>query len=104
MFRLKMTVLTMLYYFQSHHHQRYFFLSVLVVTLLLLLTLLALVDKDDMRRGGSIKCGLATIPSLKSNRLRIASADDDLLLMAMTLVVDLELPPSILLDVMVAMI
>ena len=78
--------------------------------LLLLLTLLALVDKDDMRRGdilrffGSIKCGLATIPSLKSNRLRIASADDDLLLMAMTLVVDLELPPSILLDVMVAMI
>ena len=76
--------------------------------LLLLLTLLALVDKDDMRRGdillGSIKCGLATIPSLKSNRLRIASADDDLLLLAMTLVVDLELPPSILLDVMVAMI
>ena len=78
--------------------------------LLLLLKLLALVHKDDMRRGDilsffrSIKCGLATIPSLKSNRLRIASAVDDLLLMAMTLVVDLELPPSILLDVMVAMI
>ena len=81
--------------------------------LLLLLTLLALVDKDDMRRGdvlrfilflGSIKCGLATIPSLKSNRLRIASADDDLLLLAMTLVVDLELSTPILLDVMVAMI
>ena len=80
--------------------------------LLLLLKLLALVDKDDMRRGdilrffGSIKCGLATIPSLKSNRLRIASADDDLLLMAMTLavVVDVELSTPILLDVMVAMI
>ena len=59
--------------------------------------LAALVDKDDMRRGdilrfilllGSINCGLATIPSLKSNRLRIASADDDLLLVVMTLVVD----------------
>ena len=60
--------------------------------------------RGDILRSGSIKCGLATIPSLKSNRLRIASADDDLLLMAMTLVVDLELPPSILLDVMVAMI
>ena len=79
--------------------------------LLLLLTLLALVDKDDMRRGDilrllSIKCGLATIPSLKSNRLRIASADDDLLLVVMILVVvvDVELSTPILLDVMVAMI